>query len=167
MRIVCGRRRANRDSKSDGTSEARDPSTPNVLVIDVMGELKFWWGVADVAYVGGSMGKRGGQNMMEPAGFGVPVSFGPNTRNFREVVEQLLGSEAAVQVSNESELGEFVSQCLTDPDWAKSIGGRGRDVVLKNQGATHQTLGALEGLMSRSRRKPGLIGFSHLQNWFV
>ena len=45
-----------------------------ILIVDVIGELGAWWGVADAAYVGGSMGTRGGQNMIEPAAYGIPVA---------------------------------------------------------------------------------------------
>ncbi|MHC5537824.1 3-deoxy-D-manno-octulosonic acid transferase, partial [Singulisphaera rosea] len=64
---------------------------PPVILVDTLGELSAIWGLADVAFVGGSlMPGRGGQNMMEPAAFGASVLFGPHTENFRETVEQLL-----------------------------------------------------------------------------
>ena len=56
-----------------------------VLLVDVVGELGAWWGTAEIAFVGGSMGDRGGQNMIEPAAYGAAVCFGPNTGNFRDV----------------------------------------------------------------------------------
>ena len=52
----------------------------------------------DIAFVGGSIHKRGGQNMLEPAAYGAAISFGPNTRNFRDIVAQLLSAEGAVVV---------------------------------------------------------------------
>ena len=58
-----------------------DPST-KVILVDAIGELGAWWGLADIGLVGGSMGKRGGQNMIEPAAYGVTLCFGPNTSNF-------------------------------------------------------------------------------------
>ena len=66
---------------------------PPVILIDTIGELGAVWGLADVAFVGGSLVPgRGGQNMMEPAAYGASVLFGPHTSNFRETVEQLLGA---------------------------------------------------------------------------
>ena len=61
-----------------------------VLLVDVVGELGAWWGTARIGFVGGSLSSRGGQNMIEPAAFGVATSFGPNTQNFRDVVAALL-----------------------------------------------------------------------------
>ncbi|MCP3691068.1 MAG: 3-deoxy-D-manno-octulosonic acid transferase, partial [Planctomycetaceae bacterium] len=55
-----------------------------ILLVDAMGELAAWWGTARIAFVGGSLGKRGGQNMIEPAGYGAAVCFGPHTHNFRD-----------------------------------------------------------------------------------
>lgn len=62
----------------------------HILLVDSMGELSAWWGCAQIGFVGGSMGKRGGQSMIEPAAYGVATSFGPNTRNFRDVVQLML-----------------------------------------------------------------------------
>ena len=61
-----------------------------VLLVDKVGELGAWWGTAKIAFVGGSLGDRGGQNMIEPAAYGAAVSFGTNTRNFRDIVSAML-----------------------------------------------------------------------------
>ncbi|MFN5950877.1 MAG: 3-deoxy-D-manno-octulosonic acid transferase, partial [Pirellulaceae bacterium] len=53
------------------------PADWQILLGDTLGELRWWWGLADLGFVGGSFGNRGGQNMIEPAGYGVCVSFGP------------------------------------------------------------------------------------------
>ena len=91
-------------------------SAKSVLVVDVIGELGAWWGVAEAAYVGGSMGSRGGQNMIEPAAYGIPVAFGPNTENFKDIVTQLLDGEAASVVHDLTELTGFVERVLADED---------------------------------------------------
>ena len=61
-----------------------------ILLVDTIGELSAWWGTAAIGFVGGSLGNRGGQNMIEPAAYGVAACFGPNTRNFRDVVQMLV-----------------------------------------------------------------------------
>ncbi len=118
-----------------------------VLIVDVIGELGAWWGCADAAYVGGSMGKRGGQNMIEPAGYGVPVSFGPNTENFRDIVDQLLASDAATVVENESDLLDFVTNTF---DGDVESGARAQNVVLTHVGASQRTVEALCLILGRS-----------------
>ena len=102
---------------------------PACCLVDRVGELGAWWGTAQIAYVGGSMGKRGGQNMIEPAAYGAAVSFGPNTRNFRDIVAALLAGEAAVVVHDGAELTAFVRRCLEDPQFAEQLGSRARRVV--------------------------------------
>ena len=73
-------------------AEAAAPR-PRVLLVDTTGELAAWWGTAAIAFVGGSLdGRRGGQNMLEPAAYGAAVSFGPFTRNFREEVRRASGA---------------------------------------------------------------------------
>lgn len=120
----------------------RSPSLP-ILLVDTVGELAAWWGMADIALVGGSFGNRGGQNMIEPAGYGAAVCFGPNTWNFRDVVCQFLSAEAAVVVRDESELEQFVRQCLEMPDYRRELGNRARKLVLSHRGAVDRTLALL------------------------
>jgi 3-deoxy-D-manno-octulosonic-acid transferase len=118
-----------------------------ILLIDVIGELGGWWGVADIAYVGGSMGKRGGQNMIEPAAYGIPVSFGPNTKNFQTIVSQLLSADGAVVVRNQQELTQFVERCLSNRQWSDQLGQNAQTEVLKHQGASDRTVLLLKKLL--------------------
>ena len=123
-----------------------------VLLVDTVGELGGWWGTAQIAYVGGSMGPRGGQNMIEPAAYGAAVSFGPNTRNFRDVVSLLLAREAALVVRDGRELESFVQRCLEDPLWAEEMGRRAQQLVLEQRGATDRTFAALARLFRSTER---------------
>ena len=73
-------------------SELRTPNSKlrSILLVDTVGELGAWWGAASIGFVGGSLfSSRGGQNMIEPAAYGVATCFGPNTQNFRDVVAML------------------------------------------------------------------------------
>jgi 3-deoxy-D-manno-octulosonic-acid transferase len=125
---------------------------PRILLVDVVGELGAWWGTAQIAFVGGSLGNRGGQNMIEPAAYGAAVCFGPNTWNFKDVVELLLRGEAAVVVRSVSELQHFVGQCLTDPPFAQSLGQRAALLVQQQQGATDLTMQSLRRLFDPPSR---------------
>jgi 3-deoxy-D-manno-octulosonic-acid transferase len=121
-----------------------------ILLVDAIGELGAWWGLAKIAYVGGSMGTRGGQNMIEPAAYGAAVSFGPRTHNFREIVRSMLAADAAVVVDDGAELTAFVSRCLDDPTFAANLGCAARDLVLRQQGAADRTIEHLAKLMESS-----------------
>lgn len=119
-------------------------SAPPVLLIDVVGELGAWWGTAKIAFVGGSMGSRGGQNMIEPAAYGAAVSFGPNTWNFRDIVAAMLEHNAAVVVRDAAEFTQFVRRCLEESAYASSLGQRAQSFVMKQLGATQETVRLLE-----------------------
>ena len=113
-----------------GADAARDCG--RILLVDTVGELGAWWGTAPIAFVGGSFGSRGGQNMIEPAAYGAAVSFGPNTWNFRDIVAALLAADAAVVVRDRAELEAFVRRALEEPDWAAELGDRAQEFVQSN-----------------------------------
>ncbi len=120
-----------------------------VLLVDVIGELGAWWGTADIGYVGGSMGKREGQNMIEPAAYGAAVCFGPRTRNFRDVVALLLESNAARVVRDEHELAEFVETCMQQPKQAFEMGQHAQALVRQQLGAAERTVAIILPLVPR------------------
>jgi 3-deoxy-D-manno-octulosonic-acid transferase len=128
--------------------ESSTEKTTRILLVDVVGELGAWWGTALMGFVGGSMGSRGGQNMIEPAAFGVAVSFGPNTSNFRDVVALLMQRQAAVVVQDGPQMTDFVGQCLDQPGYADRLGRAARELVLEQQGATARTVELLLPLVS-------------------
>ncbi len=138
-------------------SDLSDGSPPHpscrVLLVDTVGELGAWWGTAQIAFVGGSLGNRGGQNMIEPAAYGAAVCFGPNTRNFRDTVESLLANRAAVVVHDERELGRFVRRCLAEPHFSAELGERAAALVAASRGATGRTLDLLEPLVESAANK--------------
>jgi 3-deoxy-D-manno-octulosonic-acid transferase len=116
-------------------ADGGDP-TARVLLVDTTGELGWWWGTAAIAFVGGSLdGRRGGQNMIEPAAYGAAVAFGPHTRNFKEEVRTLLEADAAEVVHDGGELTAFVRRCLADPDFATGLGDRAAALVASQRGA--------------------------------
>ena len=125
-----------------------DWQAQQVLLVDTIGELRGWWGLADVAFVGGSLGNRGGQNMLEPSGYGAAVCFGPNTRNFRDIVSELLAHDAAQVVTDADSLAAFVSQMIESPELAKQHGGNAQQLVQRHQGAGARTTDLLLDLLS-------------------
>jgi 3-deoxy-D-manno-octulosonic-acid transferase len=111
----------------------------SVLLVDTIGELGAWWGAATIGFVGGSFGSRGGQNMLEPAAYGVATCFGPNTWNFRDIVGQLLAADGARVVKNAAAFEAFVLHMLERPQEVAALGERARRLVLSQQGATRRT----------------------------
>lgn len=126
---------------------AGSPCESNILLIDSVGELSAWWGTADIAFVGGSLGNRGGQNMIEPSAYGAAVAVGPNTWNFKDVVERLRAAEALTVVRDRESLATFVVKASLDTTWRQHQGERAKDVVLAQQGATSRTIEGLKPLL--------------------
>src|SRR5262249_9756413 len=119
-----------------------------VVLVDTIGELGALWGLADVAFVGGSLdGQRGGQNMIEPAAYGAAVVFGPHVWNFKADVARLLEAAAAVEVADAEGLGGAVLGLLDDGEQRVRLGEAGRLLVLRQQGATEETIALLRPLL--------------------
>jgi len=134
------------------TAQVRDRSA--VVLGDTLGELSALWGLADLAFVGGSLdGKRGGQNMIEPAGYGAAVLFGPHVWNFREPAQRLIEAEGAIQVADGTELEATLRRLLASPEERALRGQSGRQFVLSQQGATERTIEMLTPLLERTRRQ--------------
>jgi 3-deoxy-D-manno-octulosonic-acid transferase len=134
-------------------SELAGPVTDRaaVILVDTFGELAALWGLADVAFVGGSLdGKRGGQNMIEPAAYGAAVLFGPHVWNFRDTAERLVNAGAAVRVAAADELEREVRRLLNDPAERQRLGEAARRLVASQQGATEHTITLLEQLLASS-----------------
>ena len=119
-----------------------------VRLLDTIGELSACWGLADIAFVGGSFGNRGGQNMIEPAAWGAAVTFGPNTWNFRDVVQIFRHSETCLPVDSPSELLPLFQRWLNQPQERRRIGAAAAAVVRRQQGAVAATSSLLLQLIS-------------------
>jgi 3-deoxy-D-manno-octulosonic-acid transferase len=125
-----------------------------IVLVDTIGELSALWGLADVAFVGGSLdGQRGGQNMIEPAAYGAAVVFGPDVWNFKETAARLLSSNAAIQVEDAAQLNSQVHQLLADAGKRADLGGAARLFVESQQGAMERTLVLLDQLISPAAEK--------------
>jgi 3-deoxy-D-manno-octulosonic-acid transferase len=140
------------DSKPPTKPPAEPGARGRVLLVDTVGELSAWWGLARIAFVGGSFGSRGGQNMIEPAAYGAAVSFGPNTWNFRDIVAALTAADAAVIVQDADALEAFVRRCLEDPAYATALGTCAQQLVKSQLGATARTVKLIESLFQPARQ---------------
>ena len=132
-------------------SELREPlpDMPAVILLDSVGELGAAWGLADLGFTGGSLdGQRGGQSMIEPAGYGVPTLFGPHVWNFRDAAKRLLEAGGAIQVRDADELESRVMELLADPEGRQRMGQIAQELVRQQQGATDRTVDLLGTLLT-------------------
>jgi 3-deoxy-D-manno-octulosonic-acid transferase len=131
-----------------------------VLIVDTVGQLGDLYGVADIAFVGGSLffrgANKGGHNLMEPAILGLPVLFGPYNFSFKETVDALLKADAGLLVHDKAELESALHRLIGDPGARTALGARARTVILNGQGATQRNYELICGLLSRasSRLQP-------------
>jgi 3-deoxy-D-manno-octulosonic-acid transferase len=123
-----------------------------IVVIDTIGDLAAVYGIADVAFVGGSLVRGGGHNPLEPAQFGVPVIMGPSFENFRDIVDKLKTAEAIRIVRNGDELERTFVELLTNREAAKAMGERGRQVFEAQQGATARAVDAIVAMIQGAKR---------------
>ena len=147
---VSWQRRSQLAANDDASDDAITQRPWQVLLVDTIGELGAWWGAAAIGFVGGSFGSRGGQNMLEPAAYGVATCFGPNTWNFRDIVGQLLAADGAEVVRSPEEFAAFVRKSLDSPELARQVGERAQRLVLSQQGATRRTVAMLCSLAPTS-----------------
>ncbi|MDD5026931.1 MAG: 3-deoxy-D-manno-octulosonic acid transferase [Candidatus Omnitrophica bacterium] len=120
--------------------------THPVFVLDSVGELANFYTAADAVFVGGSLIKKGGHNILEPASLGKPVIFGPHMFNFRDIAEMFLKDNAAIMIKDGNDLLSAVTRILRDSSLVVQLKANALSVIAKNQGATKknsQALGAL------------------------
>lgn len=111
-----------------------------IYILDIMGILNNFYRLADMVFVGGSLIKKGGHNILEPASFAKPIIFGPYMFNFRDIAELFLSNKAAISVRNKTELKESLKFLLLNPKEAAALGNRAKELVSNNRGATERNL---------------------------
>jgi 3-deoxy-D-manno-octulosonic-acid transferase len=116
------------------------PLQCDVLVGDTMGELQRLYAAADVAFIGGSLVPKGGQNLLEACAVNVPPVFGPHMFHFEEISAMALERGAARQVHDVDALVAAVALYFEQPDLRRAAGNAAHTLVTDNRGALQRTL---------------------------
>ena len=116
-------------------SNPNDSKRADILVVDKVGILKRIYAFATLVFVGGSLVRHGGHNILEPAYFSKPVIFGPYIFNFKDIAELFLKNRAAILVSDGNELYLAASRLLSVPEERAALGRRARQLIDENIGA--------------------------------
>ncbi|PYX65080.1 MAG: 3-deoxy-D-manno-octulosonic acid transferase, partial [Acidobacteria bacterium] len=127
-----------RDAQSSNNSIIPDDVT--VLLIDSIGELASLYGIADGAFVGGSLVSSGGHNILEPAAFGKIPVFGPSMENFAEVASRFVSAGAAIQVESPEDAGVAWIELFRNPERMKKMSEAARQLVASSRGATDRAV---------------------------
>lgn len=118
---------------------SKNLSSYKVLIIDTIGLLSRLYQYAEIAYIGGAMGKSGLHNILEPATFGVPIVIGRNFEKFPEAKQlEQLGGLFAVQ--NREECQTIFEQLIENPTLRMDAGKKAEDYILENTGATQKVM---------------------------
>lgn len=110
-----------------------------VFLIDTHGELAGFMPSSDLVFVGGSLQAIGGHNVLEPAGFGLPVLVGPHTAHFSDSVTALQAGGGLLQVPDAEALSVQVAALLRDPVRRAAMGRANADCVAASRGALEKT----------------------------
>ncbi len=127
---------------SQRKDKAAPPTTDKQAVIlgDTMGDLRKFYSLATIIFVGRSLVPMGGSDMIEAVALGKCTVFGPHAFNFKQTVDALLEDNGAIMVKDKEDLLQTMQKCLAKPDFARKIARNGREVIRKNQGATEKTI---------------------------
>jgi 3-deoxy-D-manno-octulosonic-acid transferase len=131
--------------RSTPTNSPRDSAAFDVLVVDTTGELRDWYELGTIVFVGKSLVAHGGQNPAEPAALGKPILFGPHMENFAALAEHLMRERAAVQVTGEIELRREIESLLENEAMRRERGERAKAALAPHRGATRRTAALLLG----------------------
>lgn len=118
-----------------------------VLLGDSMGEMHYYFGLADIAFVGGSLVATGCQNIVEPAALGLPVVTGPSLYNFQAISDQLIAAGGQAKVANEQELALLVQNLLDNSEERIKMGKAAMASVHASQGATTRNCQVIKELL--------------------
>jgi 3-deoxy-D-manno-octulosonic-acid transferase len=125
--------------------DLKDDGRPDVLFIDTTGELRNFYSVAHIIFVGKSLTQHGGQNPIEPAMYGKAVIVGPNMENFPAVMAEFTRNGGVAQVEDRNTLEKTLSQLIGNPKERDELGLRAARTVEQNRGVIERTVELLAG----------------------
>ena len=119
--------------------EAADPST-DIFLVDTMGELRAFYSLADIAFVGGSIAPGGGHNLLEAAAWGVPVIMGPHLQDIEDIAGLFVDAGALTVVEDTDALARALARWAVQDESRTAAGAAGKALFDANQGATTRSV---------------------------
>jgi 3-deoxy-D-manno-octulosonic-acid transferase len=140
-------------------SEAANNSEAEVdcVLLDTTGDLRRWYGIATVVFIGKSMTAQGGQNPVEPIMARKPVVFGPHMENFVTLAGTLVLKKGAVQVHDMDSLEEAIEELLRDSEARYRLVRNAREVLDQHRGATARAAALIADLRSEPELATGRV----------
>ena len=113
----------------------------DVMFLDTLGDLRAFYAISDIAFVGGSLVDGGGHNLLEPARFRKPVLFGPYMTNFASLAAELKRAGGGIEVRGAADLIRVISDLLNDPEKRKMIGEKAYAIAADDRGVLERSMG--------------------------
>ena len=123
---------------------------PCVLLLDSMGELAALFPLAGIVFMGGSLARRGGHNLLEPAACGRPIIVGPHLENFAEIAGAFREHYAMLEIEHADELAPAVEKLIDDPRLAEDLGTGAAEMAAKRRGVTRQAVAEILRWLDRA-----------------
>jgi 3-deoxy-D-manno-octulosonic-acid transferase len=140
------------DKEQHTTHDARrttKPAFPDIILLDTIGELSRVFSKVSIAFIGGSLVQKGGQNILEPAFWAKPIMFGPHMENFPFAID-FLHKSAAIRVKNADDIADNVIRLLNDKETASAMGKNAKAIIENNRGAVNKALELVRGFIGNS-----------------
>jgi 3-deoxy-D-manno-octulosonic-acid transferase len=136
-------------------SRANGSSGSAVILLDTIGELSSAYALGTFIFVGGSLVKRGGHNVMEPAAWGKPIFFGPHMEHYSDIASSLEREGAAVRIKDGEDLAIKINRLADDERSMSEMGRKAAAFVARHQGAVERNLEVIEELLEshKGRRR--------------
>ncbi len=115
-----------------------DLALPCVLLLDSIGELASLFPIADVVFMGGTLARRGGHNILEPAACRKAIVTGPHLENFAAIAAEFREQRAFLEIRGANELASAVGQLIDDAAMREDLGTRAAALAARKRGATRK-----------------------------
>lgn len=123
-------------------------SDADCIVLDTTGDLRRWYAIATIVFIGKSLTAHGGQNPVEPIIADKPVVFGPHMENFATLAKALVLKKGAIQVHDVDSLELTIAELLRDGDARQRLVQNAHEVLSRHQGATARAAALIHELNS-------------------
>jgi 3-deoxy-D-manno-octulosonic-acid transferase len=150
--------------------QTSEDSKAQVILLDSIGELQAMYALASVVFVGGSIAKSGGHNILEPAAVGACIITGSYTHNFHQILQTFVKADAVIQLPRIPEpeaplaLANTISPLLANRERRDELGKRAQTLVHENRGATQRALNLLETIIAQSSPAPREVESLRIQD---
>ncbi len=144
-------------------TDSKAPSSPaDILLLDTLGELAEAYRYATIAFVGGSLIRRGGHSIMEPALYSKAIVTGPSMENFRAIIEEFRKHDGIRQIAAGQEARDLqveqlvreMANLLRDANLRERLGKNAFSILEKNRGATQITADRIATYFQEAQKLP-------------